>query len=123
MAAFRPGFGCDHVLMRLVEDWRKAVDKGQLVGAMLIDLSKAFDAMPHDLLVAKLKAYGWSDKSVLLIGDYLSNRKQRVKVTDTFSSWMEILKGIPQGSLLGLIIFSIFINDPLYLINEAELYN
>ena len=75
LAAFRPGFGCEHVLMRLVEDWRKALYKGQLVGAMLMDLSKAFDAMPHDLLVAKLKAYGWSDKSVLLIGDYLSNHK------------------------------------------------
>ena len=64
--------------MRLVKDCGRALDNGQVVGAMLPDLSKAFDAMPHDLLVAKLKAYGWSDKAVLLIGDYLSNCKQLI---------------------------------------------
>ena len=96
--------------MRLVEDLHEALDKGQIIGALLMDLSKIFDPMPHDLLMAKLKAHGWSEKAVLLIGAYLSNRKEQVKVTDTLSSWMEILMGLPQGSLLGPIIFNIFIN-------------
>ena len=72
----------------MTEDWRKALDNGQTVGAVAIDLSKAFDCMPHGLLIAKLKAYGFSDNACSFIKSYLVDRKQRVKIGHTFSDWV-----------------------------------
>ena len=75
-----------------------------------MDLSKAYDCLPHDLLIAKLAAHGFEDSATSLISDYLSKRYQRVKIRFAFSSCHEILKGVPQGSILRLILFNIFIN-------------
>ena len=66
-----------------------------------MDLSKAFDCLNHELLIAKLEAYGFSRSALKLVYDYLSNRKQRVKINGSFSSWQESIKGVPQGSVLG----------------------
>ena len=72
--------GCQSTLLRLVEDWRKELDSHKYVAAILMDLTKAFDCLPHSLLLGKLSAYGLSDKSCSLVSNYLSNRKQRVKL-------------------------------------------
>ena len=114
LAAFRQGFGCNHVLMKLTETWRKYLDEGKVVAAILMDLSKAFDAMPHDLLLAKLRAYRMSESALKALRAYFLNRKQRVKISDTYSDWDTIIKGIPQGSILGPILFNCFINDLFY---------
>ena len=69
--------------------------------SILMDLSKAFDCLNHELLISKLEAYGFSKSALKLVYDYLSNRKQRVKINGSFSSWQESIKGVPQGSVLG----------------------
>ena len=81
---------------------------GVVFGAILTDLSKAFDCIPHDLIIAKLEAYGFHIDALKLIHDYLSNRKQRVKVNDTFSSRKDIFYGVPQGPYSALY-YSIYI--------------
>ena len=95
LAAFRKGFGCQTTLLRLAEDWKKDLDKQQYVGAVLIDLSKAFDCLPHDLITAKLSAYGLSVDACDILNSYLSNRKQRVKLGQFQSNWLNIIKGVP----------------------------
>jgi hypothetical protein len=102
--AFRRGHVCQTTLLRLLEDWRNALEKNQYVAAVLMDLSKAFDCLPHDILLDKLSAYGMSTDSVSLLESYLSNRKQQIKINGILSSWSDIQKGVPQGSILSLYL-------------------
>ena len=99
---------------------KKSVDNGGAFGALFTDLSKVFYCLSHELLIAKLEAYDFDKRSLILIYNYLSNCKQRVKINDSFSSWSEILFGVPQGSILGPLLFSIFICDIFYSIVNFE---
>ena len=83
-----------------------------------MDLSKAYDCLPHDLLVAKFGAYGLDRSSLRLLMDYLNSRKQQTKVGSSYSNWSKIKRGIPQGSILGPL-FNIFINDLLFVIAKV----
>ena len=94
---FRKGYNPQHCLIALIEKWKQSVNNGGAFGALMIDLSKAFDCLPHELLIAKLDAFGSDKKSIKLVHNYLSNRKQRVKINGSYSSWREILCGVPQG--------------------------
>jgi hypothetical protein len=105
----------------MIEKWRKILDNGGHFGALLTDLSKAFDCLIHDLLVAKLAAYGLSEVSLKLIQTYLTNRKQRTKISGKYSDWEEIIFGVPQGSVLKLLLFNISICDLFLTVNEIEL--
>ena len=107
----------------MIEKWRESLDQGGAYGALLTDLSKAFDCLSHDLLIAKLHAYGLYIKSLRLMYSYLTNRKQRVKINDTYSFWSEILFGVPQGSILCPLLFNIFICDLFLFIPYFDITN
>ena len=83
---FRKGFNAQHCLVSMIKKWKESVDSGGAFGTLMTDLSKAFDCLHHELLIAKLNAYGFDIKSMKLIQQYLSNRKQRVKVGNAYSS-------------------------------------
>ena len=96
-----------------------AVDTGKNFSTLLTDLSKAFDCLNCELLIAKLNAYGFTLPALNLIHNYLSNRKQRVRVNDSYSLWQDILFGVPQGTILGPLLFNI----NFFTLNNTEISN
>ena len=90
---------------------------------MLLDLSKAFDCIPHDLLIAKLDAYGFDKEALSLIYSYLKNSKQSVRVNNVYSTFLKLISDVPQGSVLGALLFNIFLNDLYFLIAIVSLHN
>ena len=122
LCAYRKGY-TQHAFLRLVENCRSSLDTKGFAGAILMDLSKAFDCLNHELPIAKLEAYGFSSSTLKLVYNYLSTRKQRVKVNGKFSSWQESVKGVQQDSVLGSLLFNIFLNDIFFLVEETEICN
>ena len=103
LCGFREAHSTQHALFRLLQKWQKELDSSGIVGTILMDLSKAYDCLPHDLVIAKLEAYGLDTNSLRFIFDYLSCRRQRTKMGSACSNWSEVLPGIPLGSILYLI--------------------
>ena len=123
LSAYRKSFSTEHVHIRLLQDWRNKLDNNNVVGAVLTDLSKAFDCIPHDLLVAKLDAYGFNRDTVAYIYSYLKKRTQCVRINGTQSYLGDIISGVPQGSILGLILYNLFFNEFFYFILLATAHN
>ena len=105
----------------MIEKWKTAVDNGGVFAALLTDLSKAFDCIPHDLIIAKLAAYGFDTNALRLVHNYLSNREQRVKINSVYSIWKDISYGVLQGSILGPLLFNIYLCDLFYFLEKADI--
>ena len=93
----REGYSCNHVLIQPIENWKSALDENFQIGTVLMDLSKAFDCIPHDLLVAKRYAYGLSEETTTYSYSYLKRRGQRVRIDDILSSLETLISRVPQG--------------------------
>ncbi len=124
LSGFRKKYSCQDVLLKFVDTCKVAQVKDQIYGAVLTDLSKAFDCLPYRLAVSKLQAYGVDDKACMLIASYFSNRKQRIKMGDVRRTWSTLRKGAPQGLVLGPFTFNCFQNDLLYsMTRHVDIFN
>jgi hypothetical protein len=111
-SGFRKGYSTKTALLKVIDDVRAAIDKRLLTLLVLLDLSKAFDCVHHDLLLCKLKHLGFSESAIKWFKSYLGSRRHRVFVSDSqFSEWADIMTGVPQGSVLGPLLFLIYLFD------------
>ena len=121
LCGFRKGHSPQHCLRVMIGNMRRCIDSKGTAASLLTDLSKAFDCINHKLLIAKLNTYGFGYNALKLIFDYLSRRRQSVKINDTLSKCSNIECGVPQGSILGPLLFNIFINDIFYFMNNTKI--
>lgn len=123
-SGFRPNHSCETALLHMINRFHEAINSNQVVGMVMVDFRKAFDLVDHTLLLKKLRHYKLSDATVQWFSSYLLNRKQRVVINNTESTSENIVCGVPQGSILGPLLFLMFINDlPLFTNNvSTDLY-
>ena len=120
---FRKTHSTQHAYFKLLQAWQEELDKSGFVGTILMDLSKAYDCLPHDLPVAKFEAYSIDKNGLNLIHSYLLNRKQKKKVNSSYSNWYDIVTGVSEGSIIGPVLYNLFINDLFLNIERTNIFN
>ena len=122
VSAHRKGYNSQHVFIRLLEDQRN-LDNNKVVEGVFMDLSKAFNCVPHDLLIAKLVAYSVGENLLMYIYFYLLNRKQCVGINTVHSRFQNAISGVPQGPIIGPTLFNCLFNGFFYFIEKARVHN
>ena len=123
LTGFRKSHRTQHSLLTMLEKWKRGINNGLYVSALFMDLSKAFDTINHDLMLAKLKAYGFSTDALNLMHSYLKNRKQKVQINNKFSVERNVIAGVPQGSIDKVLLFNLFINALVFFIQYGVVSN
>ena len=123
LTGFRENHNTQHCLLKMLEKWKEALDKGNFVDAIFMNLSKSFDSLNHSLIITKPEAYGLSINSLRYIRSYLNQRLQRAGVNNSFSLCKDIITGVPRGSILGPLLFNIYINDIFLFVDTTFLGN
>ena len=99
ISAYRKAYSTNHVLLRSTEQWKSVLNSKTFVGSVLVDLSKIYDCIPHELLMANLHAYGFNENSLAFFCSYLKQREQNVKINNTYTLFKELPSGVRQGSI------------------------
>ena len=121
MTAYRKKNSCETTLLRHVEDWKKAIDSKDQVLALSMDMTKAFDSLCPASIVKKLEAYGFSNEALELMRSFFHKRANRIKIGGTTSTWKKMIRGCPQGSSFGPMLWNIFQNDMAFHVKNSNL--
>ena len=120
---YRKGNSTEQCHIVMLEKWKNTLGGKGTAGAILTDLLKAYDCLNHNLLLAKMEAYGFDTGALKFIQNYLKGKMQWTKVNGSFNSRLELKSYVPQGSILGPLLFNLFLNDMFYFIKDTKMAN